>query len=323
MSEPVELHAWAGGQIDADSHGDVTIGVRSGNLRADLYTDTLELAFEPAGEHGKAWLFARACGFAGGMMISPWTDGAPDPGRSMPVGYLGVEGGAQRWGPIGLWVGLQGEAREYVAYGVGSIGPVLRADATGGLWTTQLQASLRAGAHVAAMATAPLQPHLEGDVHWRADWRVGPIVEGWGAVADNQDAVTLSRVGGLTPYVVPLPGAAWAEWWVEDYAVGRVGIAAGSVGMVGTVVPKVLARGTLSAVLAAFSTPHGGSTAMDGPTHGAAGLEASGSLTYKHFYTDLAVGYAPWIRRQAGISRASTFFRVGLDWTALRGKSRN
>lgn len=320
MSEPTEIHAWAGGQIDSDSHGDVTFGVRHGPLRADLYTDTLELAFEPQFEHGKAWIAARGCAFAAEMMISPWTDGAPDPDQAMRVAYVGLDGGAQRWGPHGLWGGMHGWGREYFAYGPGhSAEPIVRADLEGGIWTWPFHASVRAGAHVQPQASTGslFQPHIEGDAHWKPNWRYGPVVEGWGAVASGQGAFTLSRVGGLTPYEVPVAGAAWAEWWVEDYAVARVGVAAGSVGMEGTVVPKVLARGTLAADLAAFSDPY---TTTGSAIHNAVGFEASGRLTYRHFYTDLAVGYAPWIPRQDGVSRVSVFFRVGVDWTRVGRK---
>ncbi len=323
MSEQTEIRVWAGGQVDSDSHGDVTFGVRRGSFRAELFTDTVELAFEPQRQHGKAWVAARACGFAAEMFISPWSEGAPLPLYAHPVAYVGVEAGAQRWGPHGLWGGARGWAREYIVdpYGPGATTePVFRGDLEGGMWTPALQASLRVGAHVepGSRAAGLFQPHVEGDAHWRPDWRVGPVVEGWGAYASGQGAFTRTRVGGLTPYVVPMAGAAWAEWWVQDYAVGRVGAAAGSVGMA-TPAPRVRARGQLAADVAAFSDPTVYvSTLGVEPTLHAVGFSASGKLTYKHFYTDLAVGYAPWIPRQEGYSRASAFFRVGVDWAPLK-----
>lgn len=45
---------------------------------------------------------------------------------------------------------------------------------------------------------------------------------GW---ARGQDRVLRTRLGGLNPYVVPLAGAAWAEWLVERYVAGRAGYA--------------------------------------------------------------------------------------------------
>lgn len=324
MSEQTEIRVWAGGQVDSDSHGDVTFGVRRGSFRAELYTDTVELAFEPEGQHGKAWVAARACAFAAEMMISPWTDGAPDPAQAMPVAYVGPEGGAQRWGSHGLWGGVHGWAREYVVGPYGGEGqafPVFRGDLEGGVWSRPFHASLRLGAHVIPSSPygTPIQPHVEADAHWAPDLRVGPVADAWGALASGQGTVTLTRVGGLTPYVVPMAGAAWAEWWVQDYAVGRAGVAAGSVGM-GETTSRVLARGTLAADVAALahSEPFAYvSSPADGPAMFPVGLEASGKLTYKHFYTDLALGYAPWIPRQQGYSRASVFFRIGLDWAPL------
>ena len=42
-------------------------------------------------------------------------------------------------------------------------------------------------------------------------------------VAEGTDDLTSTRLGGLNPYVVPLAGAFWGEFWVEDYAAARVG----------------------------------------------------------------------------------------------------
>lgn len=324
MSEQTEIHAWAGGQVDSDSHGDVTFGVRRGSFRADLYTDTVELAFEPKFEHGKAWIAARGCAFAAGMMISPWADGAPDYPRQLPVAYAGLELGAQRWGPHGLWAGASGWARYHVlnAYGSNSTrAPAIRADLEGGIWTPGAQATLRAGTGVSFWAEsdelyAPIQPHVEFEAHLKPDGVIAPVGELWAGTASHQDVLALTRMGGLTPYAVPMAGAAWGEWWVDDYAVWRVGLGAGSVGMSGAAAPTVRARGQLAADLGVFSRAYGAADEGFNP-QGVVGFSASGRLTYKHFYTDLAVGYAPWIPRQEGYSRASVFFRVGLDWAHI------
>lgn len=60
ISAPVELRALAGAQIDSDSHGEFDVGVRSGPWSAELYTDTLDLRWSPAHEHGRSWVAARA-----------------------------------------------------------------------------------------------------------------------------------------------------------------------------------------------------------------------------------------------------------------------
>ena len=320
--EPTEIHAWAGGQIDDDSHGDVTFGVRSGDLRADLYTDTLELAWEPSQHRGRSWLVARGNAFATGLFISPWSGGAPAPDRGLAVAAVGLDGGVIRYLPSGAWAGPRVSAYGYffAPYTPDPEAPpdhgVVSVEGQLGIYRPGLQGALAVGLDVEAQAEAvggtPLQPHVEGAIHWRPDAHVAPIGEGWAAWADGQSAVTRARLGGLTPYGVPLAGAAWAEWWVEDYAVTRVGVGVGATEMA-EARPTVRARGELTADFAAFGDVYGD---PDAP-RGAVGGRAAGRLTWRRAYTDLAIGYAPWIPRGDGLGRLSIFFRVGLDWARL------
>lgn len=321
--ETTEVHAWVGGQIDDDSHGDVTFGVRSGAVRADLYTDTLELAWEPGDDRGRAWLMARGNAFATGLFITPWAGGAPDPDRGLAVAAVGLDGGVIRYLPAGGWTGGRVSARHLVfsPYTEDPDAPpdhgVVRLDGLLGVYRPALQAELALGLDLEARAETVggevLQPHVEGAIHWRPDRVVAPIVEGWGAMAEGQSAVTRTRLGGLTPYAVPLAGAAWAEWWVEDYAAARVGVSTGATEMA-EARPRVRARGELTADFAAFGDVYGDPEAPAG----AVGLRGAGRLTYRKTYTDLSVGTAPWIPRADGLGRLSIFFRVGVDWAPLR-----
>ncbi len=102
---PIEWHAAAGAQIDADSHGDVNLGLRSGAWTFALRTDAPEITWAPKGERGRAWVTARGHAFAAAMYISPWTDGAPDPGRALRASSVGAEAGWVGYGPAGVYAG--------------------------------------------------------------------------------------------------------------------------------------------------------------------------------------------------------------------------
>ena len=315
MAEVTEIHAWVGGQVDADSHGDVTFGVRRGAWRADLYTDTVELAWEPRSPHGKAWVALRANGMSAELFISPWANGAPDPARAMMAAYAGADLGAYRYGPAGTYFGGAGWVRAYFfdTYGGGARAFVGNGDATLGIWRSEFSAALRAGAHIEAAGGAPaLQPHLQAELAWHPDTLVAPVANAWAALAQGETAVTRTRIGGLTPYGVPMPGAAWAEWWVEDYAAARIGLAAGSTGM-NEPASVVRGRGSLTGELAWMSAPYGD---VDAPRL-AVGFSAGGTLTWRRTYLSTDVGYAPWIPRAPGVSRVSVFFRLGLDWSEV------
>ena len=95
---------------------------------------------------------------------------------------------------------------------------------------------------------------------------------------------------------MPLAGAAWAEWWAEDYAVTRVG---------GTVGP-----GTGTSGLRV--SPFVNLAAFDGTR--AAGFGVGARAWHDRWFIDATGGWAPWIERQPGISRVSVWFSLGLDW---------
>lgn len=322
--EVVELRAWGGGQVDSDGHGDVTLGARSGAWSAHLYTETLDLRWAPEGERGRAFVAARGEVGAAGLFISPWTDGAPDPGRAFFASQAGVEGGAQRYFDGGVYLGAQARGARWWFGALRETEVVLPPPAwvfggevVGGVYRPAAQVELRFGADLAdtglivgavepmsSPAPAPawgFQPRVGLDARWHPGWTVAPRVELRGALADGQDELTRTRLGGLTPYVVPLAGAAWAEWRVEDYAAARLGADAGGEAL----------RGGLVADLAAF----------DGP--GAVGFAATAEGRWKQGYADLAVGWAPWIPRQEGVSRWSLYFRLGVDWVPLRSSNGN
>jgi len=99
-------------------------------------------------------------------------------------------------------------------------------------------------------------------------------------------------VGGLNPYVVPVAGAAWAEWWVEDYVAVRAG------GEVHTPTVDVL----LFTDVAAFDGPQGGGTAV--------GLGLAPTVQVGPVDVALAGGVVPWVERQDGVARWSSYVLV-------------
>ena len=293
---PWEIRAALGGEFNPSSHGVADLGVRRGPWSAQLLTDTLDLRWEPEGDRGRAWVAARAEFGAAGLMISPWLNGAPAPTDALTASYAGLEGGALRYLPAGLYAGGQGWAR-LAWFGVpeGS----LRADPYPETWVRAetVLGWWRPGGHIQAfvgldVVIDDLEPHATLDAAWTPPWTVVPIAELRACQAEDQGLLQLSRVGGLNPYVVPLAGAGWGEWWVEDYAAARLGVAAqGGWGRVGLVVDQ--AR-------------------VDGQNATGFGLLARGQR--RLVYLDTAVGYAPWIERQDGVGRFSVWAVLGLDW---------
>src|SRR4051812_35878039 len=95
LPRPASADGWQnhfafGGEINADPHGVGDFGVRKGPFSIQLFTDTLELRYQPESPRGRWWLAARGEALAAGLMLSPWTDGAPDPRRALLASYGGL-----------------------------------------------------------------------------------------------------------------------------------------------------------------------------------------------------------------------------------------
>ena len=65
----------------------------------------MDLRWTPSWDHGRGWVAARGQFGAAGLMISPWTDGAPSDG--VRASYVGLEGGVLRYLPRGFYAGGQ------------------------------------------------------------------------------------------------------------------------------------------------------------------------------------------------------------------------
>lgn len=234
---PVEVRLAFGGQLQTAGNGITDLGVRTEHLSASVYTDSLALHWRDERARGRISVGLRGTAFAAGFFFNPWTDGAPDPGRALRAGYVGPELEVQRYLEDGWWIGAGGHAR-YTVFSAQAATTItvpdpalwLRADAAVGLWQDDgaLQARLRIGldADPVPYGEPQLSPHLFFDGSWQPAWPLAPWLAVHVGLAEEQDDLTRTRIGGMTPYEVPLAGTAWFEFWEEDYAVSRTGLAA-------------------------------------------------------------------------------------------------
>lgn len=300
MPLPLDWRFALGGQFDSDSHGIADFGLRGRSWSAELLTDTLDLRWTPSGERGRAWVALRAEAAAAGLFITPWTEGAPDPSRALTASYAGLESGVLRYGPGGLYAGVSAGARVWVfgareetAIAVPDPSLQVEGDLQAGWWTPTARAWLAGGV---VSTEGGVSPRVRGELHYVPDLGLSPFLELRAGVAEGSDDKSRTRLGGMTDYVVPVAGAAWAEWWVEDYAALRVG-------------PRL--QGEIGKLSAALSL-HGDAAAFDG--EGAVGLGARAEGRLGRAFLEVEGGYAPWIARQEGVSRASVYGRLGMDW---------
>lgn len=291
-------HADAGGEIAEEFHGIANAGVRRGPWSAELYTDTVELRWDPSGDRGRAWLALRGEGGAAGMFISPWTDGAPDPARAFAASYLGAEAGVVRYGPAGLYAGADLGWRAYrfdalktTQIEVPEGTRVVSAEVLAGAWAPTLHVWLRAGADLAG---AELAPRAALEAGWTPTGRLAPALTLRVGGAEGQGELVRTRLGGTNPYVVPLVGAAWAEFLVEDYAALRA---------------ELRGRWTAGA-WSGEAGPLLDVAAFDGRQEG--GLGARVRVERGRAFAEVTAGVAPWLERQEGVSRVGTCFRLGV-----------
>ena len=292
-------------QFDPDPHGVFDLGARSGAFSAQLLTDTLDVRWSPEGDRGRWWVATRAEAAIAHLLPFPWTDGAPDRSRGFGASYAGLEGGGLWYLPHGFYAGGQATARYYsfserpeTTIVVPEPRLLSTPEAVVGYWRESLQAWVRGGANIGPEL---FSPHAALEVKARPDWTVAPRAELRAGVGLDQDYLTSTRLGGLNPYVVPLAGAGWAEFWVEDYAAARVGPEGR--------VP--LAKGTLAlgamADLAAFRT-------VEQEDEAAVGFAVTSQWRRERWLVEGSWGYAPWLERQEGISPMAGWLWVGVDF---------
>jgi hypothetical protein len=287
-----------GGQLEQASHGMLDVGWRKGPVSVQLFTDTLDLRLKHRMNRGQVEFGLRGAAFAADMWITPWTDGAPDPTRAQQASYVGPDVRLERWLPHGMYLATELWARWYVFTPLpGSELEVpdqgwLRLDGIAGGWWDDghWQVRLAGGLDQTTELALP-SPHASATFLAHPRGRLAPLAELRLLWAHGQDDVLKTRLGGLTPYHVPLAGAAWAEFWVEDAAAARVGV----VGRAG-----VLTVGTV----------------LDGAvwnSGSAAGVGLLSRLDSGSWFGELSVGRSTTPRGE-GAWPVSVWFSVGTTW---------
>lgn len=330
----VSWTAAAGAEAGEDPHGVVILGLKKGDWLVQGLTDTLDARWAPERDWGRVYVGVRGQGGTTGIMHTPWSGGVFDPTLGLSGRYLGLEVGGARYLPRGLYVGGEGFVRQHWfraesdsgPWADAVPGPELRAEAaaSAGFWHPAVHVWMRAGVHLAPDA----QPGLVAPSSTEAASSVQPIVSltltsrppearltarselrlvAGGIGEDNvQDALSRTRVGGLSPYVVPLAGAGWAEFWVESVAAVRIG-------------PSLkIKRTELEALLdgAVWSTPTDwGASPGGAPTSGWGTALRVRSGWAERGFVEVDLGYAPTLERPGGFPAVKGWLLTGVDWS--------
>ncbi|MCC7384891.1 MAG: hypothetical protein IT384_23790 [Deltaproteobacteria bacterium] len=300
-----EWRAAAGAEINPASHGDFSAGVRNGPWSIEFLTDTLDLRYAAPHTSGRHWVGLRGELIAAGLISSPWTAGAPDPARARGAGYAGADAGWYVYFGPGLYAGVSAWIREYFLYGLSSTtvpvadpSLVVAPSLVLGWWSEHGRVEVTGGGdfgveHGREAGVLRSSPRIAVAAELRPRWILAPRIELRAGAAEDQDDLTRTRLGGLNPYSVPLAGAGWGEWWVEDYAAVRAGpCLSGELGEISLVVDA--------------ATFDGGS---------AFGLAALGKLRLPWLSIEGSLGFAPEIPRQPGVSRLSAWIKLSREWS--------
>jgi hypothetical protein len=296
-SAPTEWRASAAAEVTPASHGAVDVGVRSGAWEAQLFTDTLEVRRLGAFQGGRWSVGGRVQALAAGMMIDPWTAGAPDPARRRLALYAGVDGEYVRFLGGGLYARAALTLREWLFLKMATTeialpGPTFIAspELTLGLWREAGEVRLTAGADLGQNGSAPRASVV---ARFAPRLLIGPRLELRAGIARGQDDLTRTRLGGLNPYVVPLAGLAWAEHWVERYLALRAG-------------PR-LVLGPLEVSLVA-------DVAWFDAGERRVGLGLLGRLDLAPWFVEASLGHAPDAPRAPGLGRTTAWLSIGRAW---------
>jgi hypothetical protein len=293
-----EWRADVGGEFNASPHGVLDIGFRKGPFTAQLLTDTFDVRYAPSYASWRWWAGGRAEAYAAGLLPSPWQDGAPAPERGLSASYLGIDGGVVTYLPYGFYVGGQAAARGYTFAKVDKTAVpipddtlVASPEVVLGVSAPGVSVQVRGGADV---QRGDIAPKASGEFYLRPTWAVAPFVEGRGGWARGQDFLTRTRLGGLNPYVVPLAGAGWAEFYVQRYGALRVGPSfAGELGEVAVFADAVV-----------FDE-------RSAPLYGYGGRVRFHSDA---LFLETTAGWSPNLPRSGGHAPVTVWIVAGLDW---------
>jgi len=220
--------AGAGAELSSTTHAVIDLALRRGPLSIALQTDTLDIRYSPEHESGRWWLGGRVATIAAELFLSPWERGAPAPEQALRASYAGLDAGYVHYLPHAWYAGTRISARLYdfgelptttvtVPEGTHRVTPELLI----GRWTETLKLELLSGVE---WVNGHAVPYGRGYIKGKPSWTLSPLVAVYAGYSNAMPELARTRVGGLNPYVVPLAGAAWAEWWAERYIVARTGL---------------------------------------------------------------------------------------------------
>ncbi len=322
MAGPVSVRAALGGQLETQAHGILDAGARGDAWSVQLLTDTLDARAWHQGSRGKVEVGVRGAAFAAGLWISPWREGAPDLTRAHRVAYVGPDLRTQLFLSHGWYGEAMGSVQRHVFT---PMEPAtvevadrswLHGEGTLGGWFADGQRQLRLTGGIDRTWSANgdgLAPFAQLTARWAPsleDRVMAPRFDTTARVAEDTDAVVATRVGGMTPYHVPLAGAAWAELWVEDVLAVRGALAV----KVADGEDRLVLHGALDAV-AWTGTSDPLAATEDGV---GIGLEAGMRWTRGPVFADVRGGYAPGLPRQAGVWPVPVYFLVGVEGASTR-----
>ena len=295
-----------GGQFETEGHGIFDLGWRRGPLSVQLLTDTLDVRLRPEARWGRAGLGVRVATFAAGMWLTPWQAGAPDPDRAQQGSYVGVDGLVQRDLGGGVYLEASGWLQHHRFVPLEGATLTLpptqwgRLAATAGLWRSDGALQARLSARIDATAPGRIAPGIAARARWSPAWTIAPDLALDLGIAESQDDIVATRLGGFTPYHVSFAGLAWAEVWAEDYAVARIGgaVQRGAV-RIGPVVD-----------LGVWTLPSLTTADRVGPRP-EVGIGLLANVQSGPWFADLSAGFAPTRDRPEGVWRVPVYLMVG------------
>ena len=233
-----EYKVLAGGEISEATHGVFNLGIKYGDLTAELHTDTLELRWDKELGFGRSWIGARFAAFAAELFIAPWKNGSYAPERGVRAMYGELSSGYVHYLPKHFYAGIQVEARRYQFAASGAAVTTedipadtfrLKSTTFVGYWTKPLKARLQGGIEYLTDAQEDITPWFQGELLYHPNtWLLTPFTELRAGLlvseSGSSSPIIGFRVGGMNPYVIPVAGWSWAEAWAQYYAASRVGM---------------------------------------------------------------------------------------------------
>lgn len=299
-----------GGEFNADSHGILEVGYRDELIQIEALTNTLELKRELETDGGKKWAAIRGEAVMAGLLPFPWVEGRPAPELGSDASLARAEFGSIKYAQWSMYAGgVVQFGKEWFAHGRDSLYRdelnnrfVTHPQIILGRYSESLHAYLQIGSYLLDIDTEATQNHAQAHLYWTPKWPISPSIEAHAATGENLDALHRFRIGGLNRYTIPLAGAAWGEWWVEEFASVQLGA---------PVTVPINNTHTELKPIADFAL-------FDGQSAFGYGLELKTSS--HRLFVNLGWGTAPMIQRAPGVGRHSVWLEIGQTYSSTASK---